>query len=295
MGSLVSRYRRLFFANSQEHLVLSDGAAENHMYTAVALCNISNRSNEHTISIGEKLNIISEEGDMLRVCSALTGTESFIARNCVSKVYDRWLFEGITRRNAEDLLLLPQNHTGSFLIRDSQTCPGNYSLSIRQHSGHTHKIKHYRILLLHNGWFCIHPSRPFSTLNQLVNYYSRSANGLCHLSEPCVIRDSNTIAEHVSSPRVIQRPNFNWREVTRSMIQRQTKRTNPDTLVSEGLRETMNAYIYLTEESCCEDWMISNKNQAFKTQMKISNRSHGSLFFIHPPRGPQCFPHRKSY
>ncbi|XP_056591152.1 src-like-adapter 2 [Triplophysa dalaica] len=255
MGSLPSSYRRRFAPNSQEHQVLSDEAAENDMYTAVALCNIPpDRNSEETIYIGERLNIISEEGDKLRVSTTSTGIESFVLRNCVSKVYNRWLFEGITRRNAEDLLMLPQNHTGSFLIRKSQTCPGSYSLSIRQNGGNRGNIKHYRILQLHNGWFCIHPHHPFSTLNQLVDYYSRTANGtLCRLTEPCLFSDMNTPPEAISSPIVIQRPNLNWREVTRSMIQRQPKRAQEESLVSEGLRETVNAYIYFTEESCCED------------------------------------------
>lgn len=50
---------------------------------------------------------------------------------------------------------------------------GSYSLSVRQNGGHRRNIKHYRILQLHNGWFCIHPNHPFSTLNQLIDYYSR--------------------------------------------------------------------------------------------------------------------------
>lgn len=50
---------------------------------------------------------------------------------------------------------------------------GSYSLSMRQDRGHVHSVKHYRIHQLHNGWFYIHQSHYFSTLTQLVDYYSR--------------------------------------------------------------------------------------------------------------------------
>lgn len=33
----------------------------------------------------------------------------------------RWLFEGVGRQKAEELLLLPGNRVGSFLVRESTT------------------------------------------------------------------------------------------------------------------------------------------------------------------------------
>lgn len=45
------------------------------------------------------------------------------------------------------------------------------------------------------------------------------------------------------------------------MIQKQLKGTDQEILVSEGLRESMNSYFYITEESICEDWVTSNKEQ----------------------------------
>lgn len=50
---------------------------------------------------------------------------------------------------------------------------GLYSLSVRQHSGQMHAVLHYKIYQLHNGWFYIQQNHPFSTLSQLVDYYSR--------------------------------------------------------------------------------------------------------------------------
>uniref|UniRef100_A0A8C2HP56 Si:ch211-25d12.7 n=1 Tax=Cyprinus carpio TaxID=7962 RepID=A0A8C2HP56_CYPCA len=214
-------------------------ASGNHMHMAVALCNFPpHRSDEHTIFLGDKLNIISEDDDMLMVYSTTTGTEFFIPHTYVSKVHNRWLFEGITRRNAEQLLMLPPNYSGCFLIRESQSCPGSYSLSMRQDRGHVHSVKHYRIHQLHNGWFYIHQSHYFSTLTQLVDYYS-----LC-----CILMRIKTSEfkinqrEEAPSPISIQRSNLNWRDLSRYG-------TDQESLLSEGLRETMKAYFYVTEDS----------------------------------------------
>uniref|UniRef100_A0A671PA26 Si:ch211-25d12.7 n=1 Tax=Sinocyclocheilus anshuiensis TaxID=1608454 RepID=A0A671PA26_9TELE len=175
---------------------------------------------------------------MLTVRSS-SGTEFFIPHTYVSKVHNRWLFERITRRNAEQLLMLPPNYSGCFLIRESQSFPGSYSLSMRQDGGHVHNVKHYRIHQLHNGWYYVHHSHYFSTLTQLVDYYS-----LC-----CILMRIKTAFESVA----IQRSSLNWRDLSRSMVQRQLKGTNQESLVSEGLRETMKAYFYVTESSDCED------------------------------------------
>ncbi|RXN19892.1 NDRG3-like isoform X1 [Labeo rohita] len=62
----------------------------NHMHMAVALCNFPpHRSDEHTIFLGDKLNILSEDDDMLTVRSTSTGAEFFIPHTYVSKVHNR--------------------------------------------------------------------------------------------------------------------------------------------------------------------------------------------------------------
>ncbi|XP_048028341.1 src-like-adapter 2 isoform X1 [Megalobrama amblycephala] len=254
MGCLTSRLWRRSAVRLEDPVLTSGGSSGNHMNMAVALCNFPPHTfDEHTIFFGDRLNIISEDDDMLRVRSISTATEFFIPHTYVSKVHNRWLFEGITRRNAEQLLRLPQNYSGCFLIRESQSCPGSYSLSIRHDRDHMHNVKHYRIHQIDNGWFYIHKNRPFSTLIQLVDYYSRPFNGTCcQLTEPCLFHDLSTTVAHTPSPKVFQRSSLNWKDLSRSMIQRQLK-GDEETLVSEGLRETLNTYFYITEESSCED------------------------------------------
>ncbi|KAL7984057.1 hypothetical protein Chor_002627 [Crotalus horridus] len=117
--------------------------------------------------VGEKLRVISDEGVWWKACSLTSGKEHYIPENCVARVYHGWLFEGIGREKAEELLLLPSNKTGSFMIRKSETTNGFYSLSVRHVN-----VKHYRIFRLPNNWYYISPRQTFQCLEDLVNHYS---------------------------------------------------------------------------------------------------------------------------
>ena len=84
---------------------------------------------------------------------------------------------------AEKKLLLTQNEHGAFLIRDSESRRNDYSLSVRD--GDT--VKHYRIRQLDEGGFFIARRTTFRTLQELVDHYSRDADGLCvNLRKPCI-------------------------------------------------------------------------------------------------------------
>ncbi|XP_045309567.1 src-like-adapter isoform X3 [Leopardus geoffroyi] len=116
---------------------------------------------------GEKLRVISDEGGWWKAISLSTGRESYIPGICVARVYHGWLFEGLGRDKAEELLLLPDTKMGSFMIRESETKKGFYSLSVRHR-----QVKHYRIFRLPNNWYYISPRLTFQCLEDLVNHYS---------------------------------------------------------------------------------------------------------------------------
>ncbi|XP_062936157.1 src-like-adapter isoform X2 [Cynocephalus volans] len=70
---------------------------------------------------GEKLRVISDEGGWWKAISLSTGRENYIPGICVARVYHGWLFEGLGRDKAEELLQLPDTKVGSFMIRESET------------------------------------------------------------------------------------------------------------------------------------------------------------------------------
>ena len=109
----------------------------------------------------------------------------------------RWYFGKIKRIEAEKKLLLPQNEHGAYLIRDSESRRNDFSLSVRD--GDT--VKHYRIRQLDEGGFFIARRTTFRTLQELVEHYSRDADGLCvNLRNPCIqVNDQLFMRDMVSN------------------------------------------------------------------------------------------------
>uniref|UniRef100_A0A4W4HNY1 Tyrosine-protein kinase n=1 Tax=Electrophorus electricus TaxID=8005 RepID=A0A4W4HNY1_ELEEL len=144
---------------------------------------------------GEKMKILTEDDpEWYMAESLLTGQKGYIPRNFVAKPNsmetEGWFFKNLSRNDAMRLLLAPGNTQGSFLVRESETTPGSFSLSVRdldQNQGDV--IKHYRIRNLDAGGFYITSKISFSCLSELVKHYSRDADGLCtRLLKPCQTR-----------------------------------------------------------------------------------------------------------
>lgn len=198
--------------------------------------------------IGEKLRVLSDEGGWWRVHSLTTGRENYIPGKCVAKVYHGWLFEGLGREKAEELLQLPDNKVGSFMIRESETRKGLYSLSVRHR-----QVKHYRIFRLPNNWYYISPRQTFQCLEDLVNHYSEVSDGLCCvLTTPCLTQciDNNAVRNQ-EPPVVMRNKNFNWKNIHRLQISNEDPEDTlamEDSCLSYGLRESIASYISLAGE-----------------------------------------------
>ncbi|KAF4073873.1 hypothetical protein AMELA_G00248180 [Ameiurus melas] len=202
---------------------------------------------EPMFRMGEKLKLLTQEACWWKVRSLQNGTENYIPNNHVAKVYHGWLFEGVGRQKAEELLLLPGNTVGSFLIRESPSQRGVYSLSVRHRV-----IKHYKIFRLDNSWYYISPRLTFQCLEDMVNHYSDSSDGICCiLSAPCLALNSTAPSSVSQAPPVVMRHNFNWRKVNSSQLldsDNQSNLDSRDSLVSYGVRSSIAAYLSVAEE-----------------------------------------------
>ncbi|XP_035476049.1 src like adaptor 1a [Scophthalmus maximus] len=188
--------------------------------------------------MGEKLRVLAQGAYWWRVCSVQTGKENYVPNNHVAKVFHGWLFEGVERQKAEELLLLPANRGGSFLVRENTRERGTYSLSVKHRI-----IQHYRIFRLENSWYYISPRLTFQCLEDMINHYSDSADGLCcALTSPCL---SGTTPQADCAPPVAMRRNFDWKKVDR----RQLVSTDScsDNGVSYGVRNSIAAYLSFSE------------------------------------------------
>lgn len=140
---------------------------------------------------GEHLEIIDDsQGDWWYAVSKTTGEKGYIPSNYVAPLRsieaEPWYFGKLRRVDADKKLLMPENEHGAFIIRDSESRENDFSLSVRDHEC----VKHYRIRQLDDGGFFIARRTGFRTLQELVEHYSREADGLCvNLRAPCVNLD----------------------------------------------------------------------------------------------------------
>ncbi|XP_061616095.1 src like adaptor 1a isoform X3 [Phyllopteryx taeniolatus] len=210
--------------------------------------------------MGEKLGIVAQEGYWRKARSLQTGKENFIPGIHVARVYHGWLFEGVTRQKAEELLLLPGNRVGSFLVRESSAERGMYVLSVKHGI-----IRHYRISRLDNSWYYISPGLTFQCLEDLVNYYSDFAGGLCcALTSPC---QSSRTAPPTDDPPVVARRRLDWKE-------RDGTRPPGDGVLSYGIRNSVSAYLSFSE---CEE---------ARSRRAQSRREKGKSLYGLPEKSP---------
>ncbi|NXD57716.1 SLAP2 protein, partial [Corvus moneduloides] len=218
-------------------------------FQALALCDFpSSVGVAAVLRMGEQLRILSEDGEWWLVASEVSGKECHIPSSCVAKIRHRWLYEGISRQQAEELLLRPGNHSGSFLIRESQTRQGCYSLSVRRgERAAWASVTHYRIHRLDNGWLYISPRLTFPSLHNLVDHYSEFSEGLCcRLSEPCST-EAPRAAPASTPPAVIKKPSLHWDKIESSLLFSETASPPEESPISQGLREAISSYLILSE------------------------------------------------
>ncbi|XP_034436324.1 tyrosine-protein kinase fynb isoform X3 [Hippoglossus hippoglossus] len=136
-----------------------------------------------TFRKGERFQIInSTEGDWWDARSLTTGGSGFIPSNYVAPVdsiqAEDWYFGKLGRKDAERQLLSTGNPRGTYLIRESETTKGAFSLSIRDWDDvKGDHVKHYKIRKLDSGGYYITTRAQFDALQQLVQHYSGTWNG----------------------------------------------------------------------------------------------------------------------
>uniref|UniRef100_A0A8C4RTH5 Tyrosine-protein kinase n=1 Tax=Erpetoichthys calabaricus TaxID=27687 RepID=A0A8C4RTH5_ERPCA len=150
----------------------------------VALFDYTSRTPEDlNFKTGDKLEVLDKSYDEWWMAKALSGRsmgkQGYIPSNYVvpmqSMESETWFFTDTKRTDAEKLLMLPANKHGAFLIRDSESQKGHYSLSVLDEN----TVKHYKIRSLDSGGFFISRRVTFESLSDLVKHYSNVDDGLC--------------------------------------------------------------------------------------------------------------------
>eukprot|EP00053_Salpingoeca_punica_P017226 m.165293 g.165293 ORF g.165293 m.165293 type:complete len:658 (+) comp17152_c0_seq2:358-2331(+) len=132
--------------------------------------------NEMSFMKGDRLRIISKENEFWWEAESLRlGVTGWIPSNYVAPPLGvqkfAWYHGPISRTSAE--FLLNNGVDGTFLVRESESSPGEYSISLRCDC----KVFHYRVSKSAMGLF-VSKEFVFPTLKELVEHHSKSAHGL---------------------------------------------------------------------------------------------------------------------
>ncbi|XP_018555176.1 tyrosine-protein kinase SRK2 [Lates calcarifer] len=157
----------------------------------IALYDYSARTEEDlSFNTGDTLEALDKSAGEWWFAKALTGVsaskQGYIPANYVAPVEsidaEPWYFPETKRLDAEKMLLAGGNQHGAFLIRNCESQKGELSLSVLD-SG---RVKHYKLKKQDNGHYFVSRTKSFATLKELVEHYSKQADGLCvRLGEPC--------------------------------------------------------------------------------------------------------------
>ncbi|KAG5838593.1 hypothetical protein ANANG_G00225260 [Anguilla anguilla] len=154
-----------------------------------ALFDFEARSEEElTVKEGDKLSVIEKRGDYV-LAKKLTGSleSGLVPANYVALLRDefanyKWYYGNINRQKAEKLLLAPQNTSGSFLVRISESHSDEYTISVRNDG----KVFHFRVHRTSIGAYYVSDKVSFATLEELVRHYQTHFKSLgVPLVQPC--------------------------------------------------------------------------------------------------------------
>ncbi|XP_069838249.1 GRB2-related adapter protein [Dendropsophus ebraccatus] len=143
---------------------------------AVAKYNFkSNERDELPFSKGDVVKILNMEDDQNWYKAELYGREGYVPKNYITVKPHPWYGGRISRQVAEEILL-SRRFTGAFLIRDSESSPGEFSISVN----YGHRVQHFKVLREKDGTYYLWETK-FCSLNELVDYYRCHSIAKSHL------------------------------------------------------------------------------------------------------------------
>uniref|UniRef100_A0A8D0BPB2 GRB2-related adapter protein n=1 Tax=Salvator merianae TaxID=96440 RepID=A0A8D0BPB2_SALMN len=124
----------------------------------------------------------------------LHGMEGFIPKNYIKMKAHPWYSGKVSRQRAEKILLKRQ-FRGAFLIRDSESSPGEFSISVN----YGNQVMHFKVIREKKGKYYLWEEK-FNSLNELVDYYKTTTIAR---KEQVFLRDLGEIQEP-RKPKFVQ-------------------------------------------------------------------------------------------
>ncbi|CAH0557183.1 unnamed protein product [Brassicogethes aeneus] len=105
--------------------------------------------------------------------------------NCADITRERWFHGHLSGKEAEKLLLMDRGKNGSFLVRESQSKPGDFVLSVRTDD----KVTHVMIRCTTDNKYDVGGGEQFNSLADLIDHYKKNpmvetTGTVVHLKQP---------------------------------------------------------------------------------------------------------------
>ncbi|XP_036446225.1 GRB2-related adapter protein 2a [Colossoma macropomum] len=142
---------------------------------------------------GDTLKILGSQDDWYK--AEMHGHEGFVPKNYVDRPTPNWFQESASRGAAEEILM--SKEVGAFLIRGSQSSPGDFSISVR----HEFDVQHFKVMKDNKGHYYLW-SEKFTSLNKLVDYYKTSS---ISKQREIYLRDGGRDEARPSAPQPVKR------------------------------------------------------------------------------------------
>lgn len=115
------------------------------------------------------LKVLNTEDDRNWCKAEIDGRSGFIPKNYIDLKPNYWYHGRISRVEAENILMkkaIKPEHDGAFLIRESESSPGDFSLSVKYGDG----VQHFKVLRDGAGKYFLWVVK-FNSLNDLIDYH----------------------------------------------------------------------------------------------------------------------------
>ncbi|XP_049900860.1 GRB2-related adapter protein-like isoform X1 [Epinephelus moara] len=147
---------------------------------AVALFSFTaSEPDEISFQKGDIIKVTEMEDDSCWVTAEIQGKRGYVPENYISLLPYPWFAGRVSRLEAEKLLRWQD--TGVFLVRESESAPGEFSVSV----SYGERVEHFRVLE-GGGQYCIW-DESFRSLNRLVDFYrthSIAVENVVYLKDP---------------------------------------------------------------------------------------------------------------
>ncbi|KAL8575784.1 Growth factor receptor-bound protein 2 [Nucella lapillus] len=170
---------------------------------------------------GSVLKILSKEDDKNWYRAEQDGREGYVPHNYITMKSHPWYVGNITRCRAEQMLMQGNYPDGTFMVRRSESAPGEFSITVKYGEG----VQHFKVLRDGAGKYFLWVAK-FNSLNELVEYHRTSSVSRTHtiLFRDMPVQETYVEAKFDFEPqdadelgfrrkdriRVIEQSNDNW-------------------------------------------------------------------------------------